>query len=668
MAGSKESSGNGQKNENIDNKWANLGEQSSAESAITNRDVEYFKENPAELSNLVTELVQMRPLEKDKRAGYDKDMHADVDRNGLPLGASHLVGYLKKNPEDIKLVLSEYQQLQKQQEALTQDADHFKEHPEDLNALCGALISMRSEEKRKDGVWDKDQMARIGADGMPTEDAAHLTKYLREHPDDIEKVLTEAQQLGRAEQYAKDNSAFFRNNPDQIFKMTTELYQLRGGTEAGAGKGFNADGIPNNPAQLTHYLREHPGKIRPFLKELAMLRYESGDGYDADKKLEEMSERGADYNPSNDFSGEQNIGPNGKERSYSNFDTQPRQKGETPDEYGAQFRYAKVVADFMEKNPIGKDETQATWRERLYSLGMPTLEEFRKNELAERAKAETSTGETTDAETTDASGTGEGATSEKAPTAKEIADSTDSIISDIESAVTHEDLTALEERVNKLLEQSSDAVKARVAYSKQQSLIAKIESSLESRKADLAKFPLFTFPWSKRHKEKAVAKWAVKQAEGDLARSQDKLTRLSERLPSDLSEDELVSIKRFEYANARLENARKDVNIRSLQKDIKMRENWIATRETMLTKPIAERGRRAADDVMVGAMAGEGIAKRTSGPSDAEIMTAINKWKAEIAAYQKRISDYQAAHPDFVLNPKAETDAPDTTSAAEKSA
>jgi hypothetical protein len=608
----------------------------------------------------------MRPLEDDKRAGYDKEMHADVDRNGLPLGASHLIGYLKKNPEDIKLVLSEYQTLQKQQEALTQDADHFKEHPEDLNALCGALISMRSEEKRKDGVWDKDQMARIGADGMPTDDAAHLTKYLKEHPDDIEKVLTEAQQLGRAEQYAKDNSAFFRNNPDQIFKMTTELYQRRGGSEAGAGKGFNADGIPNDPAQLTHYLKEHPGKIRPFLKELAMLRYESGDGEDLDKKLEDMAERGADYNPSNDFSGEQNIGVNGKERSYNNFDTQPRQKGETPDEYGTQFRYAKVVADFMEKNPIGKDETQSTWRERLHSLGMPTLEEFRQNELAERAKAETT--ETSTGETTDATNTAESATSEKAPSAKEIADSTDSIIGDIESAVTHQDLTALEERVNKLLEQSSDAVKARVAYSKQQSLIAKIESSLDSRKADLAKFPLFTFPWSKRHKEKAVAKWAVKQAEADLSRNQEKLTRLSERLPSDLSEDELVSIKRFEYANARLENARKDVNIRSLQKDIKMRENWIATRENMLTKPIAERGKRAADDVMVGAMAGEGIAKRTSGPSDAEIMTAINKWKAEIAAYQKRISDYQAAHPDFVLNPKAEADAPDTTSAAEKSA
>jgi hypothetical protein len=102
-----------------------------------------------------------------------------------------------------------------------------------------------------------------------------------------------------------------------------------------------------------------------------MLRYESGDGEDLDKKLEDMAERGDDYNPSNDFSGEQNIGVNGKERSNGNvFDLYPKQKGESNDDYGARLRWQREVTDFFEKNPQNPGESNADYKARLESLGM----------------------------------------------------------------------------------------------------------------------------------------------------------------------------------------------------------------------------------------------------------------------------------------------------------
>ncbi len=114
---------------NSESEWDKLKkgpeESSESEGDITAKDVEYFKENPKELSDLVAELIQLRGGDKAIKEGatWDKDMRAYVGDDGLPRDWAHLTGYLKNNPDAIGGILQEYNDLHNlaEDEAVSKD-------------------------------------------------------------------------------------------------------------------------------------------------------------------------------------------------------------------------------------------------------------------------------------------------------------------------------------------------------------------------------------------------------------------------------------------------------------------------------------------------------------------------------------------------------------------
>ena len=94
--------------ENMDVKSAE--KQKEKSELVDQKTLDYFKNNPKELSRLAAEIVKMRP-EKDD-ATWDKEQRAYIGADGLPRDYAHLVGYLKKNPDTIKTAIETYQDLQ----------------------------------------------------------------------------------------------------------------------------------------------------------------------------------------------------------------------------------------------------------------------------------------------------------------------------------------------------------------------------------------------------------------------------------------------------------------------------------------------------------------------------------------------------------------------------
>ena len=99
------------------------------EAVITSRDVEYFKNNPKELSGLVSDLVRMRGGKEaiKKGATWSKEERAFVGEDGLPRDWSHLTGYLKRNPDAIGGVLEEYNTLRQAEEESVKHKEHLRE-------------------------------------------------------------------------------------------------------------------------------------------------------------------------------------------------------------------------------------------------------------------------------------------------------------------------------------------------------------------------------------------------------------------------------------------------------------------------------------------------------------------------------------------------------------
>ena len=90
----------------------------------TEKDAEYYRSHPNEIGDFVQELIKLRGgAESIKRgATWDKEQRAHVDPDGTPRDWAHLVGYLKRNPDQIDRFVEEYNSLKGGDDAVEEPA------------------------------------------------------------------------------------------------------------------------------------------------------------------------------------------------------------------------------------------------------------------------------------------------------------------------------------------------------------------------------------------------------------------------------------------------------------------------------------------------------------------------------------------------------------------
>ena len=108
-----------------------------------------------------------------------------------------------------------------------QSADYYREHPEEISDLAAALVAARGgADKIKEGAtWytskmtdDRTLMNAYVADGAPR-DWAHLTGYLKAHPDEIDRFVDEYDSLVSTipSEDVDDSNSGKSDNPDSPF-------------------------------------------------------------------------------------------------------------------------------------------------------------------------------------------------------------------------------------------------------------------------------------------------------------------------------------------------------------------------------------------------------------------------------------------------------------------
>lgn len=224
-------------------------------SEISEEDVKYFQENPEELKKLVEVLIQMRGGEDAIKDGasWDKDARAYVDDNtGLPRDYAHLVGYLKKNPDKIEVVLREYSE----RDAIQKNLAAKEARPDDYDAI--AELDEKELEERLRTEWQElaekmsienppimdarngnektaDWMKRVG---MPTFEEFKRMKLGKEESANAEEEPTEKSWASMSDDEKRE---FIRNNPRNPGESTSDWAKRIGIAGEGAKKNNEAE-------------------------------------------------------------------------------------------------------------------------------------------------------------------------------------------------------------------------------------------------------------------------------------------------------------------------------------------------------------------------------------------------------------------------------------------
>lgn len=78
------------------------------------------------------------------------------------------------------------------------NAEYYRSHPGEINQFVAELIRLRggAASIKEGATWDKEQRAHVDSEGIPR-DWAHLTHYLKEHPDQLDRFLDEYNSLSK---------------------------------------------------------------------------------------------------------------------------------------------------------------------------------------------------------------------------------------------------------------------------------------------------------------------------------------------------------------------------------------------------------------------------------------------------------------------------------------
>lgn len=391
---------------------------------------------------------------------------------------------------------------------------------------------------------------------------------------------------------SENDIEYFKKNPKELSDLVADLIKLRGGADAikeGATWDKNmrayvgADGLPRDWAHLTGYLKRNPDAIGQVLKE-----YNELQAADDEESDEEAALGGVEAVPAPAIGAVAEVAP-------------------------------AVVEAVKEAEDVKGVEKETVTEASDETVGEDPVEQEEKAIDSVKAKDENESGKLSNSE------------------AMSRIDELDGRIDDIKD---FQDQSTIWETMRKTLDGCSDDVKAQVEYMRAEQSLKRSQDFLAQKKAELKKMPLFTFPWSKRRREKDSLKYIVDSTTKTLSRQSEKLDELAKNLPESISDDDKALVSKFRDLDARMDRSNSDLHVRGLSRDIKMRQSWIRDQEKSMQR--SRSGERAIND-----------------PGEAARREAIQRWQDEIAELQAHIDEYSKKYPDFVMDstkkPKSES-------------
>lgn len=314
-----------------------------------------------------------------------------------------------------------------------------------------------------------------------------------------EQTKTEWDKLGEAENNKAAEVAeitsrdvnYFKEHPEDIGLVVQELINLRGGDEsiqkdAKWDKNLHAyvgsDGMPRDWMHLTGYLKKNPDKIASVLEEY------------------------------------QSLLPTASEYADKTLINEERPKNEPRNEDMHQFTQDAVIE---------KAKAQQEAKE--------------KAEMVERAKAEIAANEDAEKERvlSELEGRDVGKKSYKSEAAKGLAHLLDLAG---EKDARPDNIFSIG---NEMLDGCSHIVQQAVDYNRSEKIVRRSESIVADCQDRLKQLPRFTFPWSKRHKEKKSLKTIMKTEQRHLEFSKDRLAQLRDFYPTNISDEDQEIIDLF---------------------------------------------------------------------------------------------------------------------------
>ncbi len=222
-------------------------------------------------------------------------------------------------------------------------------------------------------------------------------------------------------------------------------------------------------------------------------------------------------------------------------------------------------------------------------------------------------------------------TAETAET-KTLSERIEKINTEIDTIREYRVQSSVWEHMSKLLADCSEGVKKSVEFARAKRGLERDEAMLRQHREELRRMPLFTLPWSEARTRKDNLKSIIKSAEASLAITRDRFSALESGLPESLTDEEQNYVDNFSMMDARMDRVNADLHIRAELGAIGMRKGWIKDQRVAM-----EKGQSGQNS-----------------PSNEKREAFIRKTQAEIDAIQKRIDDYQEAHPNFMLHPDLE--------------
>ena len=433
----------------------------------------------------------------------------------------------------------------------------------------------------------------------------------------IESEVTEEQDESSI---SKEDVEYFKNNPKELSDLVADLVKLRGGADAikeGAtwNKEMRAyvgeDGLPRDWAHLTGYLKRNPDAIGSVLEEYYSLTSSGEDEAEvAAPSGESIDEIAVDSMAEEDAAAA--VAPGGESIEKIDIDAAAEDVTEADVAAGGGIEAAPVIEVKQKAEVFEKASDTIKSTEKISKRA----EEGAKIINFEQAKSNKDKKET----------------EPKKLSIDEAATKIDELDGEVDAIRDYGRQSAVWESMAKVLDGCSDGVKAQVKYMRAEESLKRSQEFLNERKARLKKMPLITFPWSKKRQEKKMLRDLIASSSSSLEYQQRQLDGLAKDLPESISDEDKSLIDKFRNLDARMDRSNSDLHVRGLTKDIKMRENWIRDQENILNRPKTD-------------------AKVINDPGEKARTDAIEKWKAEIADLQSRISEYQKEHPDFELNP-----------------
>ena len=202
---------------------------------------------------------------------------------------------------------------------------------------------------------------------------------------------------------------------------------------------------------------------------------------------------------------------------------------------------------------------------------------------------------------------------------------------DLDKAFKYEDISKAWTRIEEIIENSNDTVKAHIGYDVIKKGVESLSTSLSDKKAELRKMPRFTFPRSTARSDIEYLKKQIAGLEDELTRKSEVQEKAFAALPEITDETDLQNISGILHLRARADYLHQQSNVR----DENSRSHYYESKGYHET---------SREDMRKASSVQRGIFERNH---------------QDYLAMRRHVESYQTEHPDFILEPGADDVTPD---------